>query len=905
MNHHRHFMRALTVTTAVLLPAATLHANPLGGSVVAGSATIVQQSPNHLNVIEQSNAAIVNWNSFSIAPGEVTTFQQPSSSAWILNRVTGSQASQLEGSLTANGRVVLINPNGVLIGPTATVDAAGFAATTANINNDAFMAGQMNFDQASPQGVTVVNQGKITIAESGFAALVAPGVVNSGFINARLGKVSLAGGTAFTLDLYGDNLVTIAVSGQVLQQVLGLNGSQLDALVSNSGRIDAAGGVIQLTAQAVQALSQATIHQSGTLAAQSYHVTAGTVVLDGGATGTVEVGGTVDATGIKPGQTGGTVEILGETVALTNGAKVNVSGAAGGGTVLIGGNAHGAGPQPDATTTTVAPTATITANALANGNGGKVVVWSNDSTRFDGTITATGGPQGGNGGAVEVSGKQNLIFTGAVDLRAPKGKTGNLLLDPGTIAIDNSGADDGSVGSGSIDAGGADLSISHGKIETLLTTADVSLTASESITVNAAINAPSSAGALLLTSSSIVLNANVATGGGQTYAGGVTLNAPSAQTLSGSAIDFQNTVTVSSGNTATVTSTTGAVTFENTVTGPGSLIANGGAGGVTVEKAVTGLASLTATGATTLDADVTTANSITLSGATQFSAPLTLRVTRTDGSIAIASIQSTTVTPSSLTLTFGNGSGTESEPGSVSLGGTSNIGVLSTNATTVTLTGNNEPGSFDMPYAAINLSGQSAILLADSGDLTFKSIEAPNTVVSLLAPQGAITSVDNGGVVSVDVLGLIVEVLRESQFSGSVAGLSGRSAARRVVVENKGLGQVLFDSYPAIFFFTGAPVDAVAMADAMSEIAFLSDVTRPATRGTQKSPAELAFTDDILAAPYPIELFALDYDLITPTSSGISYQTLSYFNRNFWDRISNWVDERHLRTPAPSAGAAP
>ncbi|MGE5536470.1 MAG: filamentous hemagglutinin N-terminal domain-containing protein, partial [Acidobacteriota bacterium] len=238
-------------------------ANPKGGTVTAGSATIIEQSATRLNVIQHSDRAAIDWRSFSIAPGEQTRFQQPSSTSIILNRVTGSQASQINGSLSANGQVLLVNPNGVLVGRSANIDVTGLALSTAGIRNDDFMAGRMNFSQAAPPGSTVVNQGQITIADTGFAALMAPGVANSGVITARLGKVSLGAGRTFTLDFNGDGLLKVAVDGAVLERVLGLDGKQLDALVSNTGRISADGGVIQLTAQAVRDLAQATIHQAG------------------------------------------------------------------------------------------------------------------------------------------------------------------------------------------------------------------------------------------------------------------------------------------------------------------------------------------------------------------------------------------------------------------------------------------------------------------------------------------------------------------------------------------------------------------------------------------------------------------------------------------------------------------
>ena len=1136
-------MRAGTMIAAAsiaLLHVAAVQANPQGGTVQAGSASIIQQSATRLNVIQQSDKAVIDWRSFSIAPGETTNFQQPSSGSWVLNRVTGSQASQLQGTLSANGRVLLINPNGVLIGPTATIDVAGLAATTADIRDDDFMAGRMYFGQASPEGATVVNQGRITIADTGFAALVAPGVQNSGIITARLGKVSLAGGRTFTLDLDGDNLVKIAVDGDVLQQVLGLDGRQLDALVDNTGRIGAAGGVIQMTAQAAKTLAQASIHQAGTLEAQTYRTVPGAIILDGGSNGKVLADGTVDASGRNPGETGGTVKVLGDKVVLTDHARIDVSGYSGGGTALIGGDFHGAGPEHNATATTVAPNATITADAIGAGDGGRVAIWSDDTTRFAGTVTARGGAQGGDGGFVETSGKNTLAYTGNVDLRAAKGNRGGLLLDPGTITVvagaANSAPDDGQLAGGSIAAltnGLAPFTLSNGKIVAMLDNADVTLWAQTSIAVNAVIDASLNAGNgnLSLNAPAITLSANVTTKGTQTYAGAVTLGNDIAltttanngslvftgavnggQTLTlatngsgtvsfgglvgeggaaltslsvtagtinlsggsattgvkttngqtysgpvtlgtdnkltdaGGTIDFASTVdgaealavsnptgtvtfdgvvggsvalnslavtagTVNlSGGSATtgvkttngqtysgpvtlgtdnkltdaggtidfastvdgakalaVSNPTGTVTFGGlvgeggaaltslavtagtinlnggsattgvkttngqTYTGPVTLLSaetltttgngtilfsgpastvngnfdlkvtdSGGAGTVEFDGVVGGFAPLNSlavtAGAIKLDSDSITARSdIALSGTTTFSHALTLTA---DSIETLGSIEPQS-TPLDLTLT--------AVGGSVTLGTVRNVARLGVTANTVTFTGDADVDNLWMPEATINFSGARPTLRAESGDIALKRIVAEQSIVSLYA-GGAVNNGNKGGAVSVDVLGLIVGVHDTSWFTGQVANHSRRQGARRVVVADYSVGKVLFDGYPAIFSLSGS-VDTLAMSEAMSQVVRFDEVTRYDARGTQKSPAESAFTNDILVAPYPLELFTADYDLITPTSGSMSYQGLSYFSRGFWDRISNRVDERHLRVIEPRApfkdGGAP
>jgi filamentous hemagglutinin family protein len=120
---------------------------PAGGQVVGGSASISQANGQTLNVNQSSNRAIINWKGFSINVNELVKFNQPSSSSVILNRVTGVDPSSILGQLVANGRVFVVNPNGILFGPKATVDVAGLLATTLNTKDTDFMAGKFTFAQ--------------------------------------------------------------------------------------------------------------------------------------------------------------------------------------------------------------------------------------------------------------------------------------------------------------------------------------------------------------------------------------------------------------------------------------------------------------------------------------------------------------------------------------------------------------------------------------------------------------------------------------------------------------------------------------------------------------------------------------------------------------------------------------
>ncbi len=436
----------LAAGLAALLWPQTGVANPQGGQVVGGSATITQTSPNRLDIRQTSERAIINWQSFSIGQGEQTNFAQPSSSSVALNRVVGGDLSRIAGQLSANGNIVLINPNGVIFTSTARVDVNGLIASTSDISNHDFLAGKLTFAAPSDPSSFVINQGQITAAEGGLVALVAPWVENSGTIAARMGRVELASGGAFTVDLYGDKLIQLAVAETDAEAVPASLSTA--AKVTNSGTISADGGVVALSVNDAQNLVANVINMDGIIEARTVEQTAGRIVLNGGGSGIVNVAGTLDASGKDAGETGGRVAVLGDRVGLFDGALVDVSGDAGGGEALVGGNFQGAGPEPNAQYTYVADTARIDADALSEGKGGRVIVWADKTTNYQGEITARGGAAGGDGGFAEVSGKETLAFNGEVDLSAPKGEKGTLLLDPNNLTIASSEADDNIIGGG-------------------------------------------------------------------------------------------------------------------------------------------------------------------------------------------------------------------------------------------------------------------------------------------------------------------------------------------------------------------------------------------------------------------------------------------------------------------------
>ena len=184
--------------------------------------------------------------------------------------------------------------------------------------------------------------------------------------------------------------------------------------------------------------------------------------------GTVNAGGTLDASGLNAGETGGTVKVLGNHVALLDGASINASGDAGGGTVLVGGNYQGNGPEQNATATFVSLTAQITADAVNNGNGGNIIVWSDDATRVYGSLFAKGGALSGDGGLIETSGKNFLEVTQGVDASAANGASGTWLLDPNDITIQATGLNTNVTGTPNFTSTNSSAIVTTGSIQTAL-----------------------------------------------------------------------------------------------------------------------------------------------------------------------------------------------------------------------------------------------------------------------------------------------------------------------------------------------------------------------------------------------------------------------------------------------------
>src|SRR5690606_1097993 len=401
-------LRSLALAVGLAFGGGALAADlPTGGTITAGSGSI-HQNGAHLTVNQGSGKLAIDWQSFSIGKHNSVTFNQPSASAVALNRVLGPDVSVIQGALNANGQVFLINPNGVLFTPTAQVDVGGLVASTLNLSTEDFLAGNYSFEGDSAG--SIVNRGSIT-AHGGMVALIAARVENTGSITAQGGSVLFGAGSKVTLDLGGPVKLEVEEGA-------------IDALSKNGGVIRADGGTILLTAKAAEDLASTVINNDGIIEAQTLTTgERGEIVLLG-EKGTVEVAGTLDVS--APEGQGGKAVVTGERVLVADGARIDATGAQGGGEIYVGGGWQGKDPAiKQATATVVMQGATLDASATDNGSGGTVVVWSDVSktestTQVDGALKATGGANGGDGGRIETSGAQ-LAVSQAVDASAANG----------------------------------------------------------------------------------------------------------------------------------------------------------------------------------------------------------------------------------------------------------------------------------------------------------------------------------------------------------------------------------------------------------------------------------------------------------------------------------------------------
>ena len=520
--------------------------------------------------------AIVNWNSFSIGQSNSVVFQQPGASAAILNRVTGSTPSTIAGALQANGQVYLINPNGIAITSTGLVSVGGgFVASTLDIADDDFNAGRLTF-RGNGASARVSNAGKIETGSGGFVGLLGGTVSNSGTISAPMGKVGLGSGEQATLDLNGDGFLQVALPTNAKT-------AKGEALVDVSGKVHAAGGRIEIRAATAQHALREAINIPGSLSTRSVHRSGGAIILDGGDGGAVNVSGRL-AVASRYGQ-GGVIYLGGHTISL-KGAKLLASGATGGGSIKIGGGRQGAqvAGLTTASRVSVDSTTQINARSKQSGDGGDIVIWSNDATDFAGSIDARALGASGDGGEAEVSGGR-LSYTGVTNLLSAHSRAGTLLLDPYNLTISNA-VDANTSG---FDAAGSGSNINVTTLQDALGLANVTVSTGASgseagdITVSDALSWSANTTLNLDAAGGVIVNANITNSG-----------ATSGLTLTANAGGVSGSGNIANSGALTISNAT-AGTYTGVISGAGSLTKTG-AGKLTLSG------TNTYTGTTTINA---------------------------------------------------------------------------------------------------------------------------------------------------------------------------------------------------------------------------------------------------------------------------------------------------------------
>jgi filamentous hemagglutinin family protein len=388
----RHFpkFKHSLIFLATLSMMNTALANPQGGVVTSGNATI-GTSGNSTVIKQGSQQAIIQWNSFNIQSNEKTQFVQPNASSVALNRINPMQgASQINGQLSSNGQIILVNAAGIHFGSGSMVNVGSLIASTADITDANFLAGKYIFDQASIyKNASIVNQGKITAANFGLVALLGNSVVNNGLIQAEMGSVVLGSGTKFTLDFNGDQLINFTVDAP----------ATTGGTISNIGSLIADGGKILVTAQAATSVLDNVIDMGGTAQANTVSQQNGEIILSSNAG--ITVSGKMLASGKGSGGSGGTIQITANNLS-TSQAMIYTSGDTGAGNINISAN------------TLSAVNTSFNADALTSGAGGMIAFnTAATSSLANSLVSAIGSGAGTTGGSITLTANNFNITKGS------------------------------------------------------------------------------------------------------------------------------------------------------------------------------------------------------------------------------------------------------------------------------------------------------------------------------------------------------------------------------------------------------------------------------------------------------------------------------------------------------------
>jgi filamentous hemagglutinin family protein len=464
--------RAIFFGIAWLGATSSALAQPITPST-GGTGTVVTPNGNRFDIyggtVSGNGANLFHsFEQFGLSSGQIANFLSSPEIRNILGRVVGGNPSLINGLIQVSGgnsNLFLMNPAGIIFGSGASLNVpASFTATTATgiglegewfkafgTNDYRSLIGTPNaFRFDATQAGAIINAGNLTVGQGQNLSLIGGSVINTGTVQAPGGKITV-------MAVPGTGRVRVKEAGQLLSLEI-------------AAPTDSQGYLLPITPLMLPELLTGSSIETGLTvnADRTVQTASGTQIPT--QTGTAIASGILNASNPIVGQIGGTVTILGDRVGLLN-ANINASGVNGGGTVRIGGDFQGKGPLPHASHTFVSRDSVINADALLNGNGGQVVLWADKVMGFYGNISSRGGQTIGNGGFVEVSSKQNLIFRGNVDTSASRGSLGTLLLDPENITVvAEGGANDAELVDNTIlstDSPGATFTISRATLEAI------------------------------------------------------------------------------------------------------------------------------------------------------------------------------------------------------------------------------------------------------------------------------------------------------------------------------------------------------------------------------------------------------------------------------------------------------
>lgn len=393
MHNYGHWKKtlALLVMSALSLGASSVDAMPEGGVIRSGEGA-VSQNGREMTIRQDSGRLAMDWTNFNVGKDETVRFQQPGKDALALNRVTGNQQSVIDGSLLSNGHVLLVNPNGVVIGKNASIDVGGLVASTAHVK-DNFMKEFGNstgsFNLGGVSDGKIINEGTIN-AEGGLVALHAAKVENSGTIKSNGGSVLMAAADTLTLTPDTDGKLNFTVDGKVAE-----------ASALNKGAITADGGTIVMTADSASDVMSTVVNNEGTLQARTLRKNEkGQILLEGNDKGQVDVSGTLDASGTENGQDAGNIKVIGQKTIVHDGTNLLAKGDVNGGKIETSGDVLDLGDNLN-----------IDAKGV-NGNAGEWLLDPLDVIIADSDPTGTGNYDGAE--KKEASDSDFLTSTGTI-----------------------------------------------------------------------------------------------------------------------------------------------------------------------------------------------------------------------------------------------------------------------------------------------------------------------------------------------------------------------------------------------------------------------------------------------------------------------------------------------------------